>query len=201
MVWCLYWKLWTYISIFFWFYCWFQTGNVLLNTVSNSVRFIKLGYLPIFASLLSKDCQILQKYFHHNLIVMFIKFLRDLKMYSCGPAKLFHDLRRINLKDMGYISTNSVNPKGDWQIIHSLQLQNISLFDLVSGAIVSQYRSSRPEVFLRKGDLKICSKFRGEHPCRSVISINILLTVVYILTQIQLNLINRSKLIRKNLAS
>ena len=44
---------------------------------------------------------------------MFIKFLRDLKMYSCGPAKLFHDLRRINLKDMGYISTNSVNPKGD----------------------------------------------------------------------------------------
>ena len=35
-------------------------------------------------------------------------------------------------------------------------------------------RSSHPEVFLRKGVLKICSKFTGEHPCRSVISIKLL---------------------------
>ena len=26
-------------------------------------------------------------------------------------------------------------------------------------------RSSHPQVFLGKGVLKICSKFRGEHPC------------------------------------
>ena len=32
-------------------------------------------------------------------------------------------------------------------------------------------RSSRTEVFLKKGALKICSRFTGEHPCRSVISI------------------------------
>ena len=32
------------------------------------------------------------------------------------------------------------------------------------------YRSSRPEVFLGKGVLKICSKFTGKHPCRSAIS-------------------------------
>ena len=31
-------------------------------------------------------------------------------------------------------------------------------------------RSSRQGVFLEKGVLKICSKFTGEHPCRSVIS-------------------------------
>ena len=31
-------------------------------------------------------------------------------------------------------------------------------------------RSSRPEEFLGKDALKICSKFKGEHPCRSVIS-------------------------------
>ena len=31
-------------------------------------------------------------------------------------------------------------------------------------------RSSRSEVFLVKGVLKICSKSTGEHPCRSVIS-------------------------------
>ena len=34
------------------------------------------------------------------------------------------------------------------------------------------YRNSRPEVFLGKGAPKICSKFTGEHPCRSAISIN-----------------------------
>ena len=32
------------------------------------------------------------------------------------------------------------------------------------------YRSNHPEVFLKKGVLKVSSKFRGEHPCRSVIS-------------------------------
>ena len=40
--------------------------------------------------------------------------------------------------------------------------------------MVSGFRSSHPEVFLRKDVLKICSKFTGEHPCRSVISIKLL---------------------------
>ena len=35
-------------------------------------------------------------------------------------------------------------------------------------------RSSLPEVFLGKGVLKICSKFKGQHPCRSVISTKLL---------------------------
>ena len=34
-------------------------------------------------------------------------------------------------------------------------------------------RSSHPEVFLEKGALNICSKFTGEHPYRSVISIKL----------------------------
>ena len=34
-------------------------------------------------------------------------------------------------------------------------------------------RSRHPEVFFEKGVLKICSKFTGEHPCRSVISIKL----------------------------
>ena len=36
-----------------------------------------------------------------------------------------------------------------------------------------QHRSSPPEVFQEKGVLKICSKFTGEHPCRSAISIKL----------------------------
>ena len=39
---------------------------------------------------------------------------------------------------------------------------------------MSYYRSSHPKVFLGKDVLKIYSKFTGEHPCRSVISINLL---------------------------
>ena len=40
--------------------------------------------------------------------------------------------------------------------------------------IVRLLRSSYPEVFLRKGVLKICSKFTGEHPCQSTISMKLL---------------------------
>ena len=35
-------------------------------------------------------------------------------------------------------------------------------------------RSSRPELFLEKGVLKTCSKFTGQHPLRSAISIKLL---------------------------
>ena len=37
----------------------------------------------------------------------------------------------------------------------------------------TDFRSSRQEVFLRKGDLKICSKFTGDHPCRIAISVKL----------------------------
>ena len=36
------------------------------------------------------------------------------------------------------------------------------------------FRSNHPEVFWRKGVLKICSKFTGEPTCRSAISIKLL---------------------------
>ena len=41
-------------------------------------------------------------------------------------------------------------------------------------------RGCHPEVFLRKGVMKICSKFTGEHPCRSVISIKLLCNFIEI---------------------
>ena len=46
------------------------------------------------------------------------------------------------------------------------------------------YKSSHPEAFLGKGVLRICSKFTGEHPCRSAISIklqaNLLVNLLHI---------------------
>ena len=45
----------------------------------------------------------------------------------------------------------------------------------VSKLSIKIFRSIPPEVFLGKGVLKICSKFKftGEHPCRSTISIKL----------------------------
>ena len=40
------------------------------------------------------------------------------------------------------------------------------------------FRSSPPEVFLRKGVLKIRSKFTGEHPCRNVVSVRLHATLL-----------------------
>ena len=41
------------------------------------------------------------------------------------------------------------------------------------GVLGVLYRSSYSEVFCWKGALKICSKFTGEYPCRSAISITL----------------------------
>ena len=46
--------------------------------------------------------------------------------------------------------------------------------------LVGRCTSSYPEVFLRKGVLKICCKFTGEHPCHSAISKNLLCNVIEI---------------------
>ena len=55
-----------------------------------------------------------------------------------------------------------------------------TLLILISGKNFSLLWSSRPEVFFVKGVLKICGKFTGEHPCRSVISIKLLCNFIKI---------------------
>ena len=44
------------------------------------------------------------------------------------------------------------------------------IYKIEPHSVLSIPRSSHPKVFLRNGVLKICSKFTGEHSCRSVIS-------------------------------
>ena len=56
--------------------------------------------------------------------------------------------------------------------------------------IVLMSRSSHPEVFLAKGALKICSKFTGEHPCRSVISIKLICKFIEITLRQGCSLVN-----------
>ena len=40
---------------------------------------------------------------------------------------------------------------------------------------MTDYRRRTPKVFLGKGVLKVCCKFRGENPCRSLISTKLLI--------------------------
>ena len=70
---------------------------------------------------------------------------------------------------------NNVSKENDL-ITFNLDFSNISFTRHTSYPFYFSHsraccRSSHPEVFLVKGVLKICSKFTGEHPCRSVISI------------------------------
>ena len=45
----------------------------------------------------------------------------------------------------------------------------------VNVIVIMTFRSSYPpEMFVEKGVLKICSKFKGEYPCLSLISINLI---------------------------
>ena len=46
--------------------------------------------------------------------------------------------------------------------------------------VTIKFGSSRPDVFLVKGVLKIYNKYTGEHPCRSVISIKLLCNFIEI---------------------
>ena len=51
-------------------------------------------------------------------------------------------------------------------------------------------RSSHPEGFFRKGVLKICSKFTGEHPSRSAISVKLLCNFIEITLWLGCSLVN-----------
>ena len=53
------------------------------------------------------------------------------------------------------------------------------LIGLITGLIlllqyqIHWFRSSPPAVFLGKDALKVCNKFTGQHPCRSVVSLKL----------------------------
>ena len=71
----------------------------------------------------------------------------------------------------------------DWFLSdRDLRHETVELYckDEICIFLESGARRSRPEVFLGKGVLKICSKFTGEHSFQSVISINLLCNFIEI---------------------
>ena len=71
---------------------------------------------------------------------------------------------------------------------------------LVTGALkLTNYRSSHQEAFLAKGVLKLWSKFTGEHPCQSMISIKLLCNFIEIALQLGCFLVNLLHIFRTTL--
>ena len=64
----------------------------------------------------------------------------------------------------------------EWFLYGRDRHERVNIFFTIFDALKHvRIRSSHPEVFLRKGVLKICSKFTKEHPCQNVISIKLIL--------------------------
>ena len=82
-------------------------------------------------------------------------------------TKLRNPLRPANVHHFS-------NPKS-WMTSYVMQtvLTRFNRKLLFEQRTITLFRSSPSEVYLRKGVLKICSKFEGEHPCRSAISIKL----------------------------
>ena len=77
---------------------------------------------------------------------------------------------------------------------------NISFFMLIFKWDQPHFiRGSHPKVFLRKGALKICSKFTGEHPCRSAISVKLLCNFIEITLPHECSPVNLLHIFRTNL--
>ena len=79
-------------------------------------------------------------------------------------------------KQNNYFSHRSAtrNQKYKWSSVQ-LRIVNFAVSETFWDAAMFflkplTFRSRHPKVFLEKGVLKICSKFTGEHPCRSAIS-------------------------------
>ena len=58
-------------------------------------------------------------------------------------------------------------------VLHALLYRLWVFLPYFSPKLKAYFSGSHPDVFLVKGVLKICSKFTGEHPCRSGISIKL----------------------------
>ena len=67
---------------------------------------------------------------------------------------------------------------------------------VISYSKLQMFRSSHPEVFLRKGVLVICRKFTGEHPCQSAISTKLQYNFIEITLRYGCSLVNMLHIFR-----
>ena len=130
----------------------------------------------------------------------FTKETLNRKLHFCAVCKIWEIFyiviyRTANLFIMTYLESPQLK-RNSWKYLrclcirwrrtmscvnilkHHVNVDEISVHFVQYYSLFGQwktrvFRSSPPEVFLGKGVLKKCSKFIGEHPCRSAISIKL----------------------------
>ena len=87
---------------------------------------------------------------------------------------------KVNYKDIK--TTDDVILMSLLRVLHILLKRNIHFSHKKAFCQKLKYifRSIPREVFFKKGVLKICSKFTGEYPCRSAVSIKLLCNFIEI---------------------
>ena len=95
--------------------------------------------------------------------------------------KMLNKLRNYDMKNLtNWLNTNKINLNiAKSELRSNLSAKKLKFeFKIKSNGKKQfsnsvKYKSSHPEVFLRKGVPKICSKLTGEYPCRSAISVKL----------------------------
>ena len=64
--------------------------------------------------------------------------------------------------------------KRNYEVVKRFRRDNFKYLFVTWVTQLQFQKQPRPEMFLRKGVLKIFSKFTGEHPCKSAVSIKLL---------------------------
>ena len=110
-------------------------------------------------------------YLLYNIKHIYLCKNKGLITTSLRPVMNLNVVVMITLSfNMRHFSFYSIGLK-IWLVVSRLiWIMLFNVFCLTNYIHESSTRSSPSEVFLRKGVLKICDKFTGEHPLRSVIS-------------------------------
>ena len=103
-----------------------------------------------------------------------VSFLIKLQAEACNFIKKETLARCFPVNFAKFLRTPFPTEHLRWLLLYS----TINIIKLTV-MLTLKFRSSYPEVFLIKGVLKICSKVAREHPCRSVISIKLQITLLH----------------------
>ena len=100
------------------------------------------------------------------------------------PRHFYCKVKNSVLKNISFTDCCVISMPKRWNInffiTHVTKVISFDYSNFLRDTFSILFRSSRPEVFLRKGLLKIRSKFVEEHPCRSAISVKLLCNFIKI---------------------
>ena len=108
----------------------------------------------------------------------------DTFMTSLFEKKISAEVRVIHAEQMSLYNFIVLRKKQQTQLKTAQLKQDIlNQWESMGFSKLSMYKSSSLEVFIEKSVLKICSKFTGEHPCQSVISIKLQSNFIEVILQ------------------